>query len=73
MTKGHLKVGKQGTELNRIKYQLQIMVQYFIRLCQNLAYDRHRLTLSITYVHVFGKQIIPNKIKKISSALTRPI
>ena len=39
MTKGHLKVGKQGTELNRIKYQLQIMVQYFIRLSQNLAYD----------------------------------
>ena len=39
MTIGHLKVGKQGTELNRIKYQLQIMVQYFIRLSQNLAYD----------------------------------
>ena len=39
MTKEHLKVGKQGTELNRIKYQLQIMVQYFIRLSQNLAYD----------------------------------
>ena len=50
MTKGHLKVGKQGTELNRIKYQLQIMGQYFIRLSQNLAYDNYTYCLELSFI-----------------------